>query len=407
MMTKRWWILLGLGFVLAIVAGAFIYPYIAAPVLASLMGLEQARLTQPAVVIGLSMGLAFLVLVLGFYVHVRKFKRTYREIVGLIALAGSSEIREKQEQYFESMDMNQLPNEIVALCDLLQDLFTRYRKMFGEVTVTIELLRQVMGQLEDDHRSTAKDIRSEESLMESVKRSVIDLGANVQQVQELAISGKEYKFKIEEKSDQNQQSILDAVVGVENLAIEVKKVSETVQRFGDFTTSINTLLTDIRGIADQTNLLALNAAIEAARAGEQGRGFAVVADEVRTLAGRTTLATDEIQGTIANLQQGAVDTIRAIEVVSEKSESSVAGVEDTGNRFNEILEVTSGITGLVNLIAMSAEVQAVAASEITETINQAYDTTKVIASDSEKIIEVQAGIGGVLQHLDNAIRCLD
>lgn len=164
-------------------------------------------------------------------------------------------------------------------------------------------------------------------------------------------------------ADENRRTI-------EGLAIEIKNAAEVINQLSQNSSNIGSILDVIRGIADQTNLLALNAAIEAARAGEQGRGFAVVADEVRTLASRTQQSTEEIQRMIESLQ---TDSSRAVEVMErgrKQAETSVTQTEEQAIALESITTAVRQASDSSTHIATAAEEQSATSREISETLEQ-------------------------------------
>jgi methyl-accepting chemotaxis protein len=169
-----------------------------------------------------------------------------------------------------------------------------------------------------------------------------------------------------------------SIAEIDTLAANVVAAAETIKQLEADSTNIESVLDVIKNIAEQTNLLALNAAIEAARAGEQGRGFAVVADEVRTLASRTQESTSEIESMIQQLQSASKNAVIEME---KSKESSIAGKEkmaETGNALSKIQAAVDAITDQNLLIASAAEEQNNVAEEINRnvvTISQVGETT--------------------------------
>ena len=169
---------------------------------------------------------------------------------------------------------------------------------------------------------------------------------------------------------QNGASVVDSTVNdIRSLTSDIESVSSAVTELAAQTESIGAVLDVIRGIAEQTNLLALNAAIEAARAGEQGRGFAVVADEVRTLASRTGQSTDEIQAMIEKLQSNAKSAVDAVKVSQSASTKTVDNAIQANQNLQEADRLMTEIADMSSEIARATEQQAEAATEANMRIN--------------------------------------
>ena len=166
------------------------------------------------------------------------------------------------------------------------------------------------------------------------------------------------------RAKEGEQVVEKTVSSIQNLATGVIEASSTVAELEQDSQQIGKILEVIQSIAEQTNLLALNAAIEAARAGEQGRGFAVVADEVRTLASRTQDSTEEIRGMIDKLQQGALRTVEVMHRSRQYSDNSVNCAELAGNALSSITCSVAQISDMNTQIATAAEQQSSVAEEI-------------------------------------------
>jgi len=188
-------------------------------------------------------------------------------------------------------------------------------------------------------------------------------------------------------SQKGALTITDAIGIIDSLDTQVSTASDSISQLKVDSENIGGVLDVIRGIAEQTNLLALNAAIEAARAGEQGRGFAVVADEVRTLASRSHDATKEIQEMIERLQQGVAGAVANMEEVSQRAAQGVSQVEESAEALAEISGSVSVINDMNTQIAAATEEQNAVAEEVSrniEQINQLSGDNAQTAQNSEK-----------------------
>lgn len=200
---------------------------------------------------------------------------------------------------------------------------------------------------------------------------------------------------------EGRQIVQQTVSSIQQLAENVRETADVIGRLESDSNKVGSVLDVIKGIAEQTNLLALNAAIEAARAGEQGRGFAVVADEVRTLASRTQQSTEEIQSTIEQLQSAAHS---AVEVMSRGTEQATTSVE-TANKAGVSLETITSTIGRINQmneqIAHNTEDQRSVAVDIVKHVEEIHQRTEQTSSRSGELGVMCNELADLAQHLES------
>lgn len=186
------------------------------------------------------------------------------------------------------------------------------------------------------------------------------------------------------KALQGEEKVKEAIIKINKLGDDVRFAKDNINQLQDDVQSISAVLEVIRSIAEQTNLLALNAAIEAARAGEQGRGFAVVADEVRSLAKRTQDSTSEIKSVIERLQARAQSAVTIINQSFEGASQSVTSAASAGDQLHQIVEGVSLMSDYNTQIATAAEEQATVAEQMSRNTRQLSDSAETILDEVNK-----------------------
>jgi methyl-accepting chemotaxis protein len=187
------------------------------------------------------------------------------------------------------------------------------------------------------------------------------------------------------------------------IASVVNQSAQTVRALGKSSDQIGEIIGVIDDIADQTNLLALNAAIEAARAGEQGRGFAVVADEVRKLAERTTKATKEIAGMIKQIQSETIGAVSAMEEGTKEVENGKMLADKAGISLREIVDVSQKVTDMVAQIAAASEQQSSASEQISKNVEAISSVTGQTASGTQQIARAAEDLNRLTENLQQLV----
>ena len=244
----------------------------------------------------------------------------------------------------------------------------------GKNAVTAsEQSQKVTEQLNDQRRETEQVATAMHEMTDTIQelaRTIANTAQSAEQGQKITKSG--------------QETITASIDAINALSSQLAEVDSSIAKLSDGSKLINTVLSQISSIAEQTNLLALNAAIEAARAGEQGRGFAVVADEVRALAMRTQQSTKEIQNLLTKIQGDSNSAVSAMNKGSELSLNCVALSERAGDSLTEILNEVSLISDATAQIATGVEEQSVASEQVKQNIGRINEISISCETSSQK-----------------------
>jgi len=259
-------------------------------------------------------------------------------------------------------------DEIGLMSNAFDAMLDRLQGFVLEVNQVITLLVQSADQLGAVTEQANHDVMVEQSETDQVAAAMNQMSATVQEVARSAAEAASAAQTADGEAVSGKQVVAATVEAIDALASEVNNAANVIQKLEQDSDNIGRVLDVIRGVAEQTNLLALNAAIEAARAGEQGRGFAVVADEVRTLAQRTQQSTEEIQQMIETLQLGARDAVEVMERGRERARTSVEHAARAGASLSAITEAEARINDMNTQIASAAEEQSAVAEEINRNV---------------------------------------
>lgn len=271
-------------------------------------------------------------------------------------------------------------DEIQVLCDSSNRLREYMIKLVSEVKERTGLVQNISKEFSVLATNLSEESNEQQTETSKISVSIGQMNISFNDVAERAGGAAEQALRVEAAVHNGNALVQSSITNVTHLVKEVKETTESVKLLSSEAENIGSVLTVIETIAKQTNLLALNAAIEAARAGEQGRGFAVVADEVRSLSVRTSESTQEINGIIERLQASARNTVNVMEKHSRVAQKAADEAEVAGARLSEISKAITQIKDLNDQIAVTTEEQAAVANDISRNINQITDVSARTAS---------------------------
>jgi len=271
-------------------------------------------------------------------------------------------------------------DELGTMSHWVNTFIAKLQKVITEINrLTEQLSNTATATATATHQAQA-NVAKQQTQTDQVATAVSKMSATVHEVARNAAEAETAAKQADSESVQGAQVVTNTITAINELATEVERASEVIHALETGSADIGKVVDVIKDIAEQTNLLALNAAIEAARAGEQGRGFAVVADEVRTLASRTQSSTEEIQQMIESLQAEATQAVRVMSESQKKAQKGVDHAAQAGQSLGAITISVSTITKMNAQIASAAEEQ----SAVSEEINQSIAGISHVADESAK-----------------------
>jgi methyl-accepting chemotaxis protein len=294
-------------------------------------------------------------------------------------------------------EIGRLASSMEKMKTHLMQVISHISQMSSKVFVSVEEIAVVSSE-------TTSNMSQQRVETEQVATAMNEMTATVHEVARNVSSAAASAQKASDETRVSGEIVEQAIAGIKLLAHQIGDASDIINKFEKHSHNISSVLEVIKSIAEQTNLLALNAAIEAARAGEQGRGFAVVADEVRTLASRTQQSTGEINEMIGQLQSGAKSSVEAMNKSREQAVLAVGSAEKAGAALTAIASTMSQITDLSAQIATAAEGQTSVSEEINRNITHINEAAVFTTNGTAKTGDAVSNLAKLTAELQNLVQ---
>ncbi len=294
-------------------------------------------------------------------------------------------------------------NEIGDLTNALKATAESLKTIIGNMIVASERLSSSSTQLTNITVTTNNGANEQMLMTDQVAVAMNQMSISVQEVARNAVDTAQSASEASDEAMQGLTVVQETTTSINSLESEIESTMERLEDLSREATNIGGILDVILDIAAQTNLLALNAAIEAARAGEQGKGFAVVADEVRSLAQRTQDSTSEIQGLIERLQLGTKDVVSSIQKSSDIAKKSVVNAEKSGQAFDVITRSINNISDMSTQSASASEEQSVTVEQINQNVVNVNRITKESVAGAEQTVESSQELVSLAEQLQKIV----
>ncbi|QYJ75275.1 methyl-accepting chemotaxis protein [Shewanella sp. FJAT-52076] len=294
-------------------------------------------------------------------------------------------------------------DELAQLASGFNSFISKIQDSVIEVAQTSEQLGKSAIDVSRQAQQTLEDSQDQKDRTMQVVTAINEMGATVNEIAANAAQAAEAAKDADRASGSGQKVVTQARDTINQLSKDVSQVGEVIESLATHTKSIGSILDVIRAISEQTNLLALNAAIEAARAGEAGRGFAVVADEVRNLASRTAASTDEVQVMIDKLQSESARAVNAMSQSRSRSQEGVSAVDEASNTLSGISDQIGLISDMNIQVAAATEEQSTVVEDINRNVTEINDITQRTAATAQAAARASKDLNALATRLDQLV----
>jgi len=271
-------------------------------------------------------------------------------------------------------------DEIGQLASSMDDMAGQIGTMISEVVTTANEVASAATEIASSSEQMAAGLQSQEAETNDVSAAIEELSGSVNGISEKSVDATTAAENAGSEAGSGGEVVSDTITEIQGIAVQIKLAVEAVSQLGHKSEQIGEIISVINDIADQTNLLALNAAIEAARAGEHGRGFAVVADEVRKLAERTQQATEQVGSSIREIQDDTKQVIESIEQGATGVQNGVEMAQKAGTSLSQIVGASGTLNSMINDISHAVDEQKVVVNQIAEATQSIAGVTRESSS---------------------------